>query len=249
MRDLNIVDVEMMNNEMHLDDEPEVIVTLDSGGMSGSSSPPLASSSEVSSKKQSSDEQSSNGSGDEINRVSKFPPPPLIHIPSAICNSENMKGEKEKKYVIPCVINTKVSLKLPTAPDSLLSQNHTQCNIKNNSSKQIIYGEQRRREKDQTLNPPSFTPNIPNIGDFKILKVLGKGAYGKVYQVRKIKGPGAGQIYAMKAMNKSRICGSKTDVRHTKAERDVLVSVHKEQNPFIVQLHFAFETERRYVMG
>jgi serine/threonine protein kinase len=86
---------------------------------------------------------------------------------------------------------------------------------------------------------------VPSISDFKILKVLGKGAYGKVYQVRKINGPGSGQIYAMKAMNKSRICGSKTDVRHTKAERDVLVTVHKESNPFIVRLHFAFETERR----
>ena len=49
----------------------------------------------------------------------------------------------------------------------------------------------------------------------------------------------------MKAMNKSRICGSKTDVRHTKAERNVLVSVNNDSNPFIVRLHFAFETERR----
>jgi len=81
-----------------------------------------------------------------------------------------------------------------------------------------------------------------SMDDFQILKVLGKGAYGKVFQVRKTKGPGSPQIYAMKAMDKSRICGSRTDVRHTKAERNVLVSV---DHPFIVRLKFAFETPKR----
>ena len=61
-------------------------------------------------------------------------------------------------------------------------------------------------------------------------------------QVRKVNGPGSAQIYAMKAMDKSRICGSRTDVRHTKAERNVLVSV---EHPFIVKLKFAFETSKR----
>merc|ERR1711944_267323 len=97
----------------------------------------------------------------------------------------------------------------------------------------------------ESIDSISIPRKIPSINDFQILKVLGKGAYGKVYQLRKVSGPGSGQIYAMKAMNKSRICGSKTDVRHTKAERNVLVSVNNDSNPFIVRLHFAFETERR----
>ena len=80
------------------------------------------------------------------------------------------------------------------------------------------------------------------IEDFEILKLLGKGAYGKVYQVRKVHGPNSGQIFAMKAINKASIVTSKTDVRHTKSERDVLVEV---DHPFIVHLHYAFETQRR----
>ncbi len=80
------------------------------------------------------------------------------------------------------------------------------------------------------------------IEDFEILKLLGKGAYGKVYQVRKVHGPNSGQIFAMKAINKASIVSSKTDVRHTKSERDVLVEV---DHPFIVHLHYAFETQRR----
>lgn len=80
------------------------------------------------------------------------------------------------------------------------------------------------------------------IEDFEILKLLGKGAYGKVYQVRKVYGPNKGQIFAMKAIHKTSIVSSQTDLRHTKSERDVLVEV---DHPFIVHLHYAFETRRR----
>lgn len=84
--------------------------------------------------------------------------------------------------------------------------------------------------------------NVARIEEFEILKLLGKGAYGKVYQVRKVAGSNSGRIFAMKAINKSSIVSSQTDLRHTKSERDVLVTV---DHPFIVQLHYAFETKRR----
>ena len=78
--------------------------------------------------------------------------------------------------------------------------------------------------------------------DFHLLKVLGKGAYGKVFQARKLRGQNQGQLFAIKSVNKSRIASSQTDIRHTKAERDVLV---KTEHPFIVKLHYAFETAKR----
>jgi len=240
MKDLNIVDVEM--NSDSIVDESEVLVTLDPGGSSGSSTPPLHSSQE-SSKKISSGQNAfcntSSSSGDEVTGHSKFPPPPVVK-PAVICHPEN-KGEKEKVF-------------------NPLQNGIDHANATSNSSVDKIYNKEStiqnvnnfECELDQTKTGKPIAESaqnrinsIPSINDFKILKVLGKGAYGKVYQVRKINGPGSGQIYAMKAMNKSRICGSKTDVRHTKAERDVLVTVNKESNPFIVRLHFAFETERR----
>jgi p70 ribosomal S6 kinase len=81
-----------------------------------------------------------------------------------------------------------------------------------------------------------------NRDDFDITHVLGKGAYGKVFQVRKTTGPDAGEIYAMKVINKSKIADSKTDVRHTRTERDVLVRV---DHPFLIKLYYAFETDAR----
>ncbi|CAG5003436.1 unnamed protein product [Parnassius apollo] len=42
--------------------------------------------------------------------------------------------------------------------------------------------------------------------DFELRKVLGKGGYGKVFQVRKITGPDAGAHFAMKVLKKSIYC-------------------------------------------
>ncbi len=39
--------------------------------------------------------------------------------------------------------------------------------------------------------------------DFQLLKVLGKGGYGKVFQVRKLSGSHQGEIFAMKVLKKA----------------------------------------------
>lgn len=85
--------------------------------------------------------------------------------------------------------------------------------------------------------------------DFEILRVIGKGAFGKVFQVRK-KGEdceigddydeGDG-IFAMKVMRKDNII-KKNHVDYMKAERDILTKV---VHPFIVQLRYSFQTKSK----
>ncbi|KAF9181842.1 hypothetical protein BGZ51_005144 [Haplosporangium sp. Z 767] len=75
-----------------------------------------------------------------------------------------------------------------------------------------------------------------SIDDFDILRVLGVGSFGKVYQVRK---KDTGRIYAMKVLVKKQIIEQK-QVEHTIAERNVLVQAL--QSPFIVGLKFSFQT-------
>lgn len=75
--------------------------------------------------------------------------------------------------------------------------------------------------------------------DFQLCKVLGMGAYGKVFQVRKMTGNNSGKIFAMKVLKKARIVRSIKDTDHTKAERSILESV---KHPFIVDLMYAFQT-------
>ncbi|KAK5644979.1 hypothetical protein RI129_006279 [Pyrocoelia pectoralis] len=75
--------------------------------------------------------------------------------------------------------------------------------------------------------------------DFELLKVLGKGGYGKVFQVRKVNGTDAGTIFAMKVLRKASIVRNQKDTAHTKAERNILEEV---KHPFIVDLKYAFQT-------
>ncbi|KAL5544318.1 hypothetical protein UlMin_008102 [Ulmus minor] len=89
--------------------------------------------------------------------------------------------------------------------------------------------------------------------DFEILRVVGKGAFGKVFQVRKKKGndsrfgdcgggdddDGGDGIFAMKVMRKDTII-KKNHMDYMKAERDILTKV---EHPFIVQLQYSFQTK------
>merc|ERR1711962_1968185 len=76
--------------------------------------------------------------------------------------------------------------------------------------------------------------------DFELRKVLGKGGYGKVFQVRKLSGEDKGKIYAMKVLKKATIVRNQKDTAHTKAERNILEDV---KHPFIVDLIYAFQTK------
>ncbi|CAM0139991.1 unnamed protein product [Umbelopsis sp. WA50703] len=75
--------------------------------------------------------------------------------------------------------------------------------------------------------------------DFEQLKVIGRGAYGKVLLVRH---KTSRQLYAMKVLKKASLYLKTKHVEHTKAERQILEDV---KHPFIVQLFYAFQTDDR----
>ncbi|CAI4214939.1 unnamed protein product [Parascedosporium putredinis] len=76
------------------------------------------------------------------------------------------------------------------------------------------------------------------IDDFELLKVVGKGSFGKVMQVRK---KDTHRIYALKTIRKAHII-SRSEVAHTLAERSVLAQIN---NPFIVPLKFSFQSPEK----
>uniref|UniRef100_A0A914XMN3 non-specific serine/threonine protein kinase n=1 Tax=Plectus sambesii TaxID=2011161 RepID=A0A914XMN3_9BILA len=89
---------------------------------------------------------------------------------------------------------------------------------------------------EETVNPPNVRVGPQ---DFQLLKVLGKGGYGKVFQVRKTSGQDSGKIFAMKVLKKATIVRNQKDTAHTKAERNILEAV---KSPFICDLLYAFQT-------
>ena len=73
-----------------------------------------------------------------------------------------------------------------------------------------------------------------SLKDFKTLKILGKGSYGKVYLV---KNRNTNKIYAMKILDKQFLL-EKNQITHTKTER---IALEKLKHPFIVKLNYAFQ--------
>ncbi|KAJ4720256.1 Serine/threonine-protein kinase [Melia azedarach] len=111
--------------------------------------------------------------------------------------------------------------------------------------------EERQGELNQPLfdhavleKPTGLLDNLPSknqcfgLEDFEVLKVVGQGAFAKVYQVRRM---GTSEIYAMKVMRKDKIM-EKNHAEYMNSERNILTKV---DHPFIVQLRYSFQTKYR----
>ncbi|RCK63403.1 Serine/threonine-protein kinase YPK2/YKR2 [Candida viswanathii] len=93
-----------------------------------------------------------------------------------------------------------------------------------------------------TIEFKPLTKKRLSIEDFDLLKLLGRGSFGKVMQVVK---KDTKQIYALKIIRKQHIV-SRLEVTHTLAERTVLARI---TNPFIVPLKFSFQSpEKLYLV-
>jgi protein-serine/threonine kinase len=91
--------------------------------------------------------------------------------------------------------------------------------------------------------PPAPAPQERGGGqvvldDFELMKVIGKGSYGKVMLVKK---KGDTEVYAMKMLRKDNVV-KRNQVEHTKAERNVLETA---THPFIVEMKYAFQTPKK----
>jgi serine/threonine protein kinase len=86
------------------------------------------------------------------------------------------------------------------------------------------------------------SPCRVTLEDFERIKFLSEGGFGCVYLVRNRGGVDNGTLYAMKVMQKSKIVKNCKTVGHIMAEPHVLGKTDKA--PFLVQLHYSFQTKR-----
>ena len=78
--------------------------------------------------------------------------------------------------------------------------------------------------------------SAPRLDSFKMIKVIGKGSFGKVFLVQELQ---TGDMFALKVLRKDNII-KRNQVEHTKTERSVLGYVN---HPFIVGLKMAFQSK------
>lgn len=102
-----------------------------------------------------------------------------------------------------------------------------------NDSQAPASGEVHVEVSYERINKKHYGPE-----DFQILKLIGKGTFGQVYQVRK---KDTKRIYAMKVLQK-KVIVQKKEVAHTVGERNILVRTAMTDSPFIVGLKFSFQT-------
>lgn len=78
--------------------------------------------------------------------------------------------------------------------------------------------------------------------DFELLRVVGQGAFGKVFQVRK---RDTREVFAMKVMRKDRIL-EKSHGEYVRAERNALTAVI---HPYVVTLRYSFQVRTHEMPG
>ncbi|KAI5123432.1 hypothetical protein M0805_006137 [Coniferiporia weirii] len=98
---------------------------------------------------------------------------------------------------------------------------------------ELVTGEIRiQTTYEQFKTKRTLTPR-----DFEFLKLIGRGTFGRVFQVRK---KDTRRIYAMKVLSKKEIIAKK-EVAHTIGERKILQQ--SLNSPFLVGLKFSFQTD------
>lgn len=80
-----------------------------------------------------------------------------------------------------------------------------------------------------------------SLKDFKIIKTIGKGSFGKVLLVYN---KNTDHYYAMKILQKEFI-KKEHQINHTKTEREILEKIN---HPFIIKLSYAFQTDENLYM-
>lgn len=130
---------------------------------------------------------------------------------------------KQKKFVLPAK-NYLAIMNLEKYLDNVKTDIERKTELRNRTT--VLYGNNKAEVKDLCIE------------DFELLKVLGKGAFGKVMLAQKKDNK---KIYAVKVLKKQQII-ELDQLEHTKAEKLILQHVN---HPFLVGLEYAFQTPEK----
>ncbi|KAJ2783983.1 Serine/threonine kinase [Coemansia javaensis] len=107
-------------------------------------------------------------------------------------------------------------------------------------------GQDVRQQIHQAMQAPAKTapaaanqpPRKVGIDDFRFLKVLGKGNFGKVMLSEE---KSSSKLYAIKVLKKEFIVEN-DEFESTRSEKRVLTLANRERHPFLIGLHSCFQT-------
>ena len=121
--------------------------------------------------------------------------------------------------------------------NSLNNNHHINNNLSSNDPKRLL-AEMLQRTRTKTIYSNHKTVKEVKLEDFKILKILGRGSFGKVCLVEYIP---TKEIYAMKSLKKD-ILIEQEQIENTLLEKNILQTINY---PLLCNLIFCFQTEER----
>ena len=92
-----------------------------------------------------------------------------------------------------------------------------------------------QRTKSHSLYQKNKTEKETMLKDFKIIKIIGKGNYGRVYLVERIS---TGNVYAMKELRKDVLIDT-DQIENTRIEKEIMKNAN---HPFLISLDYVFQT-------
>lgn len=146
----------------------------------------------------------------------------------AIVTTKKQKRKDPSFTMMP--VEFKIDLNLYLNPPAFTIQNP-------NESDDVCYSPKKQRgNRSSTLYSKKKDIKEVGINDFKIIKVLGRGAFGKVCLVEFIKNQ---ELFAMKTLKKD-VLLDQDQIENTLLEKKILESL---DHPFLCPLEFCFQTE------
>lgn len=92
------------------------------------------------------------------------------------------------------------------------------------------------------LVTPVAEKSLMSIDDFEVLKVIGRGSFGKVLLAKKkINSADPNKLFAIKILKKLELY-KRDQITHTETERYIL---EKLASPFLIKLHYAFQDKNK----
>ncbi|GAA51443.1 atypical protein kinase C [Clonorchis sinensis] len=165
----------------------------------------------------------------EGDRTTPVPMPSSQPDPYYLGNDQSrLKANEQMRYV---------GISNPAFVDNRKPRNHVEDSPSDYADRMIPIREDRLAEMS-VISTPATVGQV-GLQDFKMLKVIGRGSYAKVFQVEHIP---TNRIYAMKVIKKETI-SDEEDIEWVQTEKHVFECA--TNHPFLVGLHSCFQTDSR----
>lgn len=128
-------------------------------------------------------------------------------------------------------------------PNQLSSSSNTSTSSGPKTTPQVVSQDTSPTSSFNSLDFSVYRTTSLVVDDFELLKVLGKGSFGKVMLVYKKDDP-TKKLLAMKTLRKAALV-KRNQLAHTATERKILQTI---KCPFLVHLVYAFQTPEKLYM-